>query len=113
MTVAVAEASWTCARCDVTARYMEGVEIPTIPGGWTKKKNGDVHCRICRRELAAETALSKAPSDTPLEARQKIGASARLEFEVRRDPDQHDADIAKACGTSMVAVRKVRERILS
>ena len=108
----VAEASWTCARCEVTARYMDDF-APKFPSGWSRKKNGDVHCRICRRELAAKAALEKAPSDTPLERRQQIQASARLEFEVRRDPEQHDADIAKACGTSMVAVRKTRERLRS
>lgn len=111
--VAVADASWTCARCEVTAKYMAHVEVPDLPVGWTAEKNGDVHCRICRRELAAKAALDKAPADTPLEMRQQIQASARLEFEVRRDPDQHDAEIAKACGTSMVAVRKTRERIRS
>ena len=113
MTTKTAEATWTCARCEVTARWMEHVDRPTFPVGWTKKRNGDCYCRLCRRELAAESALKKAPKDTPLERRQQIQASARLEFEVRRDPDQHDADIAKACGTSMVAVRKVRERINS
>lgn len=111
--VAVADASWTCARCEVTAKYMAHVEVPKIPVGWSSRKNGDVHCRICRRELAAAKAVSKAPADASLEVRQKIQASARLEFEVRRDPDQHDAEIAKACGTSMVAVRKTRERISS
>ena len=92
---------------------MDHVTRPTFPTGWSRKKNGDVHCRICRRELAAEQAVLKAPADTSLEARQQISASARLEFEVRRDPEQHDADIAKACGTSMVAVRKTRERLRS
>jgi hypothetical protein len=92
---------------------MDHVTKTTFPSGWSRKKNGDVHCRICRRELAAQAALEKAPSDTPLEMRQQIQASARLEFEVRRDPEQHDADIAKACGTSMVAVRKTRERLRS
>lgn len=109
----VAQASWTCARCEVTARYMAHVERPVLPAGWSKKRNGDVHCRLCRRELAAQEALAKAPKDTPLEMRQKIQSSARLEFEVRRDPSQHDAEIAKACGTSMVAVRKTREQLNS
>ena len=109
----VAQASWTCARCEVTARWMEHVERPTLPAGWSKKRNGDVHCRLCRRELAAQEALEKAPKDASLEMRQQIQASARLEFEVRRDPDQHDAEIAKGCGTSMVAVRKTRERLNS
>ena len=113
MTTKMAEATWTCARCDVTARWMPHVERPTFPVGWTKKRNGDCYCRICRRELAAKQALEKAPKDASLEVRQQVQASARLEFEVRRDPDQHDADIAKSCGTSMVAVRKVRERINS
>jgi uncharacterized Zn finger protein (UPF0148 family) len=92
---------------------MEHVTRRTFPSGWSKKKNGDVYCRICRRELAAEKAVLKAPENASLEVRQKISASARLEFEVRRDPEQHDADIAKACGTSMVAVRKTREHLRS
>ena len=111
--VAVADASWTCSRCDVTAKYMAHVKVPKSPLGWMVKKNGEAYCRICRRELAAEKALDRAPAGLSLEERQQIQASARLEFEVRRDPDQHDADIAKACGTSMVAVRKTRERLRS
>ena len=111
--VAVADASWTCTRCSVTAKYMAHVEVPKSPLGWTVHKNGDAYCRICRRERAAEQALDKAPAGLSLEERQQLSASARLEFEVRRDPDQHDAEIAKACGTSMVAVRKTRERLRS
>jgi hypothetical protein len=108
----VAEASWTCARCEVTARFMPEVERPKMPSGWKREKGG-VHCLVCRRELAAETALKAAPADAPADVRQQIQASARLEFEIRRDPDRADGEIAKACSTSIAAVRKVRQGLRS
>jgi hypothetical protein len=108
----VAEASWTCARCEVTARFMPDVERPKMPRGWKREKGG-VHCLVCRRELAAETALKAAPADAPADVRQQIQASARLEFEIRRDPERADGEIAKACSTSIAAVRKVRQSLSS
>jgi hypothetical protein len=108
----VAEASWTCERCEVTARFMPSVENPSMPKGWAKER-GRVHCLVCRRELAAEQALIGAPDDAPANQRQQLQASARLEFEIRRDPERADGQIAQACRTSIPAVRKARERLRS
>jgi hypothetical protein len=108
----VAEASWTCARCEVTARFMPNVENPSMPSGWAKER-GHVYCLVCRRELAAEAALTAAPADAPANKRQQLQASARLEFELRRDPERADGQIAQACRTSIPAVRKARERLRS
>ena len=101
--------TWTCARCDVTASWMPGVERPEIPPGWAQD-NGHAHCLICRRELAAEQALAAA-GDVPATERQKLQASARVEFEIGRDPDRGDGEIAKACSSSIAAVKKARERL--
>ena len=38
-------------------------------------------------------------------------SQARIEFEIRRDPGRQDNQIAKACGTSTVSVRKARARL--
>jgi hypothetical protein len=108
----VAEASWTCERCEVTSRWGPDVEAPTMPAGWAKERGG-TYCLVCRRELAAEAALKAAPADAPVGRRQELQASARLEFEIRRDPERADGQIAQVCRTSIPAVRKARERLRS
>jgi hypothetical protein len=72
---------------------------------------GELYFRSCRRERAGEAALAGIDDDTPNQARLKIRAQARIEFEIKRDPDRQDNRIAKACGTSTVAVRKARVRL--
>ena len=93
----------------MTSTWMPGVEQPDIPPGWAEE-GGRAHCLICRRELAAEAALEAAP-EAPASERLQIQASARVEFEITRDPDRGDGEIAKACGSSIAAVKKARERL--
>lgn len=100
--------SWTCARCEVTSSWMDGVE-PSLPAGWAQE-DGEVYCLACRRERAGEAGLVGA-EDAPGAERQKLNAAARLEFELRRDPDVADGKIASACRTSVAAVRRARERL--
>lgn len=101
---------WTCDNCDVTASWAASAEKPAFPEGWVVE--GDkTFCLGCRRELAGEAGADAVPEDSPNDRRLQARTHARIEFEVRRDPDRRDNAIAKACHTSVVAVRKARERL--
>lgn len=104
--------TWTCARCEVTIRYLPGHEkSPTRhPAGWGKQAGG-LYCLACRRDLAAEAAWASAPENTSLEARAKLRASAVVEFEIKRDPERPNGEIAKVARCSVPAVVKVRKRL--
>jgi hypothetical protein len=89
---------------------MPDVAQPRLPASWVQK-GGRTHCLACRREIAAEEGLLRAPADASKKDREEFQVSARIEFEVERDPDRNDGEIAKACRTSIHAVRKARERL--
>ena len=103
--------TWTCVRCTVTTSFMAGHAHEGIPTDWIEMDEG-LHCLGCRRVLAGEAAareggLENASREELLQLR-KTGT---LEFELRRNPDRTDRDIAHACHTSAPAVAKVRGRL--
>jgi hypothetical protein len=98
----------TCERCEVTASWMPGTLRPELPTGWTIE-GADVYCLNCRRERAAEAA--DVDEETPAAERTRVRSHARIEFEIRRDPELPDNRVAKVCRTSTMAVRKVRAKI--
>ena len=102
--------SWTCARCEVTVSVSPEVKKPRLPATWVQE-NGELYCLGCRRDLAGEAGLDGVDDDTPSQRRLQIRSHARIEFEIKRDPDREDNRIAKACGTSTFAVRKARARL--
>ncbi|MBM3667187.1 MAG: hypothetical protein FJW90_06840 [Actinobacteria bacterium] len=102
--------AWTCERCEVTATWMPGVEAPPIPPNWSDE-HGVLHCLGCRRELAGETGVADLPENAPAEDRRKQHTHSRIEFEIQLYPERPDQQIAKACRTSIVAVRRARERL--
>jgi hypothetical protein len=77
---------------------------------WTRE-GGLLYCLSCRREMAGEAGLEGIDEDTPNEKRLQLRSQARIEFEISRDPGRPDNQIAKACRTSTVAVRKARARL--
>jgi hypothetical protein len=89
---------------------MPGHERKAPPAGWDAK-NGKSHCLRCRRAEAAEDAIQRAPADTNREDRAKIRAAAILDFEILRDPDRPNGEIAKVVRCSVPAVVKSRRRI--
>ena len=101
---------WRCERCDVSITYMVGHERNDPPAGWAKD-GGRSHCLRCRRAQAAEEAIERAPADTTREERAKILAAAILDFEIQRDPDRPNGEIAKVVRCSVPAVVKSRRRI--
>lgn len=46
-----------------------------------------------------------------LQDRARLRASTIVEFEVRRDPDRSNSQIANAVHSSVVAVQKARDRV--
>lgn len=106
----VATEAWTCARCEVTTRWMPGHERPQRPATWVED-HGRLYCLTCQRALAAEAAASGAPADTTAERRAKLRAAALVEFEIRRNPDRSNGEIARAIRSSVAAVLKARRRL--
>jgi hypothetical protein len=100
---------WTCGYCRVEVRWASGHEDRGLPANWTKEHQGPA-CLACRRELAADAAVSETP-DLNVQERARLRSFALLEFEVQRDPDRSNAQIAGAVHTSVVAVQKARERL--
>jgi hypothetical protein len=104
------ELSWTCSRCLVTVRWMPGHEHHERPSAWAE--DGDeLHCLVCRRELAAEAGVGTAPPGTTPQRRAQLRTAALIEFELSRDPKRSDSEIARAVRTSVPAVVKARERL--
>jgi uncharacterized Zn finger protein (UPF0148 family) len=101
---------WTCARCDMTASWSADSAHTERPPHWIEE-DGELYCLSCRREMAAEESLAALPEDATRERRRQARSDARIEFEITRDPGREDNRIAKACHTSIVAVRKARERL--
>jgi hypothetical protein len=102
--------SWTCSRCEMTVSFDSEVAKPRLPSTWSREA-GELYCLGCRRELAGEAGVEDLEDDATNEERRKTRVQARIEFEIGRDPDREDNRIAKACGTSIAAVRKARARL--
>jgi hypothetical protein len=99
---------WTCGKCGVEVRWASSQELRGLPANWTESHRGPV-CLHCRRELAADAAVSTL--DLSLKERARLRSSTIIEFEVRRAPDRSNSQIASAVHTSVVAVQKARERL--
>jgi hypothetical protein len=102
--------SWICNRCRVAIRYLPGHEPGGPPAGWSVE-DGDTHCLTCRRDLAAEAAYERAGPDTTREDRAKLRARGRIDFEIERDPERTNGEIAKSLGCSVPAVLKARRHL--
>jgi hypothetical protein len=104
-----ASAERTCARCEMTTTWIPRSKKEKVPANWITK-NGQGYCLACRRELAVDEALADMGEDAPA-VRAKIRSQAVVEFEIRRDPDRRDGDIARAARCSVMAVSKARKRL--
>jgi hypothetical protein len=61
--------------------------------------------------MAGDAGVEGIDEDTPNEKRLQLRSQARIEFEINRDPTRPDNQIAKACRTSTLAIRKARARL--
>jgi hypothetical protein len=100
----------TCARCEMTTRWMPGHEHGGPPIAWIEE-DGCLYCLTCQRALAAEAGSSTAPADSTTASRAKMRAIALVEFEIKRDPERSNGQIARAIHTSVPAVIKARQRL--
>ena len=107
---AAAPNTWTCTRCEVTVSFAPDFENTGLPSTWAES-DGELYCLGCRRDMAGEAGLEGVGEETPNQTRLQIRSQARIEFEIKRDPERQDNQIAKACGTSTVSVRKARARL--
>jgi hypothetical protein len=103
-------ADWTCARCEVTVRWMAEVERPELPATWIREGD-ELFCLACRRERAGEAALVGINEGTSAARLKQIESRARVEFEMKRRPEREDGRIAKACHTNVKAVQQARVRL--
>ena len=101
---------WTCSRCSVTSSWMEGASGGGQPETWSEQ-DGELHCLVCRRAVAAEAVIDEGAEGTDSAERAQARRRALLEFEIRRTPDRANSKIAAACRTSVPAVAKARARL--
>ena len=102
---------WTCARCGVTVRFMTGKLNPSGPPPNWDEVSGIAYCLSCLREMAGEAKAAALNGDGTPSNRVRADAEGRVEFELSRDQDRCDTRIARACGTNVIVVRQVRERL--
>jgi hypothetical protein len=81
-----------------------------LPPNW-EALNGIYYCLGCRRKLAGEARAAAIPEEESPADRVRADALGRIEFELGRDPDRCDTRVARACGTNVVLVKQVRERL--
>jgi hypothetical protein len=89
---------------------MPGYERLEPPSAWIVDGR-QAYCLACQRELAAEAGAGAAPSDTTLQRRAELRHAALIDFEVSRNPERSNSEIARVIGTSVPAVVKARERL--
>jgi len=102
--------AWVCDRCGVTVSWSSGRKRRSLPDNWVADKDG-TFCLGCRREIAGEAGTAEMPEDASGDSRRKADVTARIEFELSRNPQTADGQIAKACRTSVASVRSVREQL--
>ena len=101
---------FTCSRCGVKVSWMDGSGQPGLPDNWADTSEG-TFCLLCRRSIAEEIALAEADEEASPEARAKLRKVALVEFELQRDPERADGEIARACRSSVPAVEKARREL--
>ncbi len=94
----------------MTSTWTNGLERGTMPPNWARDKDGRHYCLACQRERAAEKALQGA-GELGIEGRAKVRSAAVVEFEIMRDPDRTEGEIASAASASVLAVRTARRRL--
>jgi len=96
--------SWTCAGCAVDVSYPNDDSAPEQPAGWAKVGRKWL-CLNCRREQAMDEAAAKS-ADGYVPRRQAL-----IEFELVRDPEATEVEVAKRAQCSSATVRKVRREM--
>lgn len=90
--------------------WANGLAEGSAPPHWIRDEDGRHYCLACRRERAIEHALEEA-GEVDIEVRAKLRSKALVRFEIARDPERTEGEIAKAARTSIGAVRSARREI--
>ena len=86
------------------------LNLSEMPPSWDEV-NGIAYCLGCRRKMAGEAKAEALAEEESLADLVRADAEGRVEFELLRTPDRCDTRIARACGTNVIVVRQVRERL--
>jgi len=97
--------SWHCTRCGMTTTFAEGSAKGSKPEGWAKE-GGEWRCLRCRREMVMEAAV-EATGDDGKAAQRK----ALTEFELIRDPEATDREVARRVKCPSGLVKPIREEL--
>jgi hypothetical protein len=104
-----ADPFWRCDRCDVTTRQMPGHERTECPESWVER-DGSLYCLGCQRDIAADRAVEDEDGSN-VGRRAEVRRWAVVEFEIQRDPERSNGEIARAIRSSVPAVTKARKRL--
>jgi hypothetical protein len=95
----------------MTVRFMPGaLNVSGMPANWDEA-NGIAYCLSCRRKMAGEAKAAMLRVEEEDADLIRADAEGRVEFELDRSPDRCDTRIARACGTNVIVVRQVRDRL--
>jgi hypothetical protein len=94
----------------MTVSFAPEVKRPRLPVTWAKQ-DGLLYCLGCRRDRAGEAGLEGIDESASRQQRIQVRSQARIAFEIDRDPERPDNQIANVCRTTTVAVRKARARL--
>lgn len=96
---------WTCVDCAMVASFSAPVPRSAQPSGWRRGARGWL-CLDCQRE----EVRASVPTTNDANGRNKR-RRALVEFELRRDPQASDGQIAKRSSTSPAVVRPIRAEL--
>ncbi|MGH2955491.1 MAG: hypothetical protein ACRDL6_00650 [Solirubrobacterales bacterium] len=68
-------------------------------------------CEFAERRLSSAQGALRADAKEDGHEQEMVDARARIEAELKRDPDRPDTRIARASGTTFILVRAIRERL--
>jgi hypothetical protein len=95
----------------VTVTFMAGAVAPAGPPSNWDALDGIHYCLGCLRKLAGRAKSEALPDEDSPADHHRADAEGRVEFELRRSANRGDTRVARACGTNVALVKKVRERL--
>lgn len=98
--------SWHCNRCGLTTSFPDDAPKRAKPEGWAKQGK-EWRCLRCRREEVMEAAAAKADGDGKAAQRRAL-----TEFELIRDPEASDRDIARRVKCASGLIAPIREALV-
>ena len=98
--------TWHCTRCGLTTSFSDDAPKGSKPEGWAKE-NGEWRCLRCRREEVMEAAAAEAGNEGKAAQRRAL-----TEFELIRNPDASDREIARRVKCPSGLVGPIRDELI-